>query len=453
MELPDVLERGERSRLFPVLADTSKEGRTLSIFLSCLQSVDEFGASILASIGQRPGTRARIETYTEVVLKKGGEKAHRPDGLIVVKNGSKQWMALVEAKVGGSELTPEQVESYLELAKLNGIDAMLTLSNQFASLPTHHPVPLSATARKKAELFHCSWMFVVTQASLLVSNEQVASPDQRFLLNEMVRFLMHPSAGVKSFEQMPASWPELVSKVQTGAKLSATSPDVREVAGAWHQEMRDLSLILSRQLSTEVSTRISRTHAADPTARLRDAVVDLAKEECLTGTLVVPAAASPIDVCADLQKRSVTVSMKLKAPAERKGAKGRISWLLRQIQRTDGRDIHLRLFWPGRAADSQYPLALLRENPDLPLTERPGLVVSSFEVLLVRDCGARFGQRRNFITELEAAVPEFYEQVGQYLKAWRAPPPRIPEGKTEPTSVDTAALREAAEEAVADQDD
>jgi len=33
-DLPAFLVRGEPARLFPILADTSKEGRTLSIFLA-----------------------------------------------------------------------------------------------------------------------------------------------------------------------------------------------------------------------------------------------------------------------------------------------------------------------------------------------------------------------------------------------------------------------------------
>jgi hypothetical protein len=222
-DLSRFLARGERARLFPVLADTSKEGRTLSIFLACLEHVDDFGHAMLTGLGRRVGKRSTIESYTEVVLQKNGDKNHRPDGLIVMKTGSSVWTALIEAKVGNSDLTSEQVEGYLELAKQNGIDTMLTLSNQFAPLPTHHLVQISAVARRKAELFHWSWMYVVTQASLLLSNGQIADPAQRFLLNEMVRFLTHPSAGVKSFDQMPAAWTDLVSRVQAGGAIPAPS--------------------------------------------------------------------------------------------------------------------------------------------------------------------------------------------------------------------------------------
>lgn len=447
MELPSVLERGQRARLFPVLAETSKEGRTLSIFLSCLERVEEFGAAMLSTAGHRVGTRSRIEAYTEIVPIRGGDKKQRPDGLILVKSGSKQWMAMVEAKVGNSDLTSDQLESYLELAKLNGIETVLTLSNQFAPLPTHHPVQLPAAARRKASLFHWSWMFVLTQASLLLNNDQIADSDQRFMLNELVRFLTHPSAGVRSFDQMPAPWTDIVAKVQAGGKLAVSSSELKEVVGAWHQEVRDLSLILSRQLGTQVTTRISRAHAADPASRVKADISELADSQCLTSTLIVPAAAAPLDICADLAKRSLSISMKLRAPDDRKSTKARLTWLTRQMQKTEGSGIHVRLFWPGRGIPSLHSLKELRENPDLALAERPGQVALSFEVILVKDLGARFAQRRNFIAELESAVPEFYEQVGQHLKAWQPSAPRIREGLAEPESVGPDALKAAADEA------
>lgn len=453
MELPAILQRGERARLFPVLADTSKEGRTLSIFLACLENVDEFNKSLLATIGQKIGTRSKIETYTEVVLVKGGDKSHRPDGLIVIKNGSRQWSALVEAKVGNADLTNDQIESYADLAKINNIDAIITLSNQFASLPTHHPIQLPVSLRRKVEIFHWSWMHVVTQASLLISNDQVSDRDQKIILNEMIRFLTHPSAGVKSFEQMPSSWSDLVGGVQAGAKISANSMEAKEVVGAWHQELRDLTLILSRQLGAEVMTRISRPHAADPSARLKDASATLATEQCLTGTLLVPGAAAPIEICADLQKRSVSVSMKLRAPSDKKSTKARLNWLLKQIQKTESNGVHIRLLWPGRGAHSQYTLQFLRDNPETSSAEKPGQTVLSFEVLLVKDLGARFGQRRNFISELEGAIPEFYIQVGQHLRAWQPPAPRIRDDKSEPESVSAEALNEEAEQVAYGRDD
>ena len=296
-------------------------------------------------------------------------------------------------------------------------------------------------------------MYVLTEATLLINNEEIADRDQRVILNEMRRFLNHPSAGVKSFDQMPASWTSLVSGVLAGGAIAANAPEAREVVGAWHQEVRDLSLVLSRQLATDVAVRIPRKLAADPLARQKADLDLLAKSLSLQTTLVVPDAAAPIDVYADLQKRSVIVSMKLRAPTERKSTKARVTWLLRQLASSQPEGIHVRLLWLGRAAATQHPLSELRENPEIASVGRETQAASSFEILLVRDLGGRFGQRKNFITELETVVPEFYEQVGQHLRAWQPPAPKIREEAEPAADEPRASPAEAASRAADMHDD
>src|SRR5690606_17380412 len=155
----------------------------------------------------------------------------------------------------------------MALAKLNKIDAVITFSSQFAALPTHHPVSVPAMLRKRVQLYHWSWMSILTEASLLLGNAEVKDRDQSVLLNEMQRFLTHPSAGVKGFDQMPPAWSEVVTTIAAGGKVAANSPAAGEVVGAWHQEVRDLSLILSRQIRANVETKIARAHVGDPAAR------------------------------------------------------------------------------------------------------------------------------------------------------------------------------------------
>lgn len=446
-ELPDVLARGDRARLFPVLADTSKEGRTLSIFLSCFELVPDLGRALLASLDIRVGARAQIETYTEVVLKKGDQAtAFRPDGLIILKSGGKTWSALVEAKVGTSELTKEQVEAYLELARLNGIDALITLSNQFASLPTHHPVSVSVPARKKVQLFHWSWMYVVTQSILLLSDEEVEDREQRLLLREMNRFLLHASSGVRGFDQMPASWSDVVARVHAGGNVSASSQEAREIVGAWHQEVGDLSLVLSRQLETTVKVRMPRAHAADPLERQKADQRVLSENAQLTTELAVPDTVDAIKVCVSLRSRSITLSMWLKSPDEPKGAKARLNWLLRQLQKTDAAGVYIRCFWPGKTKFTQHALSALREDPDLVVAGHEGQSLVSFEVLMVKDLANRLAQRKLFLTELESMAPKYYFEVAQHLKPYQAKAPRLAQEKVLPEQVAPEALREEAEQ-------
>jgi hypothetical protein len=451
-KLPSILQRGEPSRLFPVLADTSKEGRTLSIFLACLENVSEFGRSLMSSLDLRVGVRGKIETYTEVVLHKTivGAK-HRPDGLIVVHTGKSVWTALVEAKVGGTDLTSEQIEAYLNLAKLNGIDAVVTLSNQFTSLPTHHPLSVSGALTRKVDLFHWSWGYVITQAHLLKEGDEIDDKEQLLLLSELQRFLLHPSSGVKEFDQMPAAWSELCSKIAAGGRLDAKGAETREVVGAWHQALERVTSVLSRQISDQVRVQMSRAEAGDPALRMKVGVENLAQEACLTNYLAIPDTAAPIRICADLAKRTVSLSMRLKAPTDRQSTKARVSWLMRQLAQSESRDVHVKLVWPGRAAPTQLPLAKLRAAPELASLDRDGMSVVSFEIVLVKDLGAKFAQRKIVVSELIRATAEFYDSVGGYLVAWQAKPPKIAGDKIEPSSVSAAAMREQVEQEALDR--
>jgi hypothetical protein len=78
--------------------------------------------------------------------------------------------------------------------------------------------------------------------------------------------------------------------------------------------------------------------------------------------------------------------------------------------------------------------------------DRPESVATSFEVLLVRELGARFAQRKNFVADVQSAVPDFYDHVGQHLKAWQPPAPPLPQEKAQPSDVAPEALRQQADE-------
>ena len=217
--------RGEAARLFPVLATTSKEGRTTSIVLSCICLIHEFGRELLESIGKRVGTRATIQTFTEISFKGAIEDEQlRPDGLITLKIGSKTWSALIETKVGNNILEANQLTNYRDLAKKHNIDAVITISNQFTSSPKNHPIQLSGSGRSKVDMFHWSWMHIRTTVELLLANNDVQNADQLLLLEELKSFLTHESAGVKGFDQMPPQWAEVVAEISMGSVVSPRSP-------------------------------------------------------------------------------------------------------------------------------------------------------------------------------------------------------------------------------------
>lgn len=444
---PEYLKQGEAARLFPVLSTTSKEGRTTSIVLACLGKIDEFGSQLLASVGQKVGKQATLETYTEVVFQKQTAAIKdRPDGLIVLKVGNRQWRALVETKVGGNKLKPDQIEGYRVLAKDNDIDCVISISNQFATSPDSHPIELVRNSRSKIPVFHWSWMHILTTADLLVSGEAVADGDQLSLLNELRRFLTHESAGVKGFDRMPQEWSELNRLISSGGAVPTKSAMAQTVLEAWHQETRDLSMILSRMTGMTVSEKLPHKHTGDPDLRQKDELRDLRVKQCVNCTLMVPNAAAPIEITANIMGRSIDVGMTLRAPDDKKSTKARVNWLMRQIKTTKPAGIFIRLLWPGTSEPTQYRLSELLKNPSLASKDREHLASRGFHIFLSKRLGEKFVNRTKFISELERLVPKFYGEIGANLVTWVSKAPQIKSDRSSGEDVSPSGIAEDAED-------
>ena len=191
----------ERARLFPVSgiggAD-EQERRATSALLAVVQSVREFGRAITVPMGAPAG---RLSTFIEVPFT-DGDKHLRPDGVIQVASGQRAWTALVEVKTGRRELHADQISAYLDVARKNRFDALLTISNQLAAAPGIHPVQLPKARGQTARLHHLSWSQIRTQALLQQANKSISDPDQAWILAELIRYLEHPKSGAIDFDDM-----------------------------------------------------------------------------------------------------------------------------------------------------------------------------------------------------------------------------------------------------------
>ena len=422
-ERPSFLVSGDEARLFPILAETSKEKRVASIFLAVMTQIPALSEQVMGSVGLRVGKRTRVRAFTEVVLKEKVKDGCRPDGLILIDTGRSQWSALVEAKVGRNGLSPDQVSKYVELAKANGINAVVTISNEFVSRAEHSPVAIPKTLLRKVDLFHWSWSWLSTLCEILQHQEAVTDQEQDYLLKQLNHFLSHPATGVERFTQMSASWKDVTQSVVNQEALKKTSPEVESVAASWIAEERDLCLHMSSFVGHEVSAKIERKQSDDPAARLKAVATELAENQTMSSTMRIPNCASDIGICTDLARRTVTVSMSLKAPTDKKTTKARVNWLLRMLSCDDERII-VRAHWPGRGAPTSKEIGALRADPGVIQNDNPEAAPHSFEVSLVENLGKRFSGRRTFIEDVERIVPTFYDLVAFHLKAWQAPPPK-----------------------------
>jgi hypothetical protein len=432
-ELPVALKGGQPARLFPDFAMTSREKRITSILLALLPQIPELAKTVFASIGVRIGVRSRIETWTEVVFKSDADSACRPDGFVCVTNGSTIWTALIEAKIGRASLEADQVQRYIDLAKSNKIDAVITISNEFVTRANHSPVDIPKGKRRNIELFHWSWTWIATECEILQSQTAVTDREQVFLLREFHHFLNSEGTGVERFNQMGPLWKDLVTACVQQHSLKWNAPEVEDGVSAWLMEERDLQLQLSRLVGEPVQTVVERRFRDDAAGRLRLTSDRLVSEKCLATSYRVPNAAGDLEIVANLAHRTLCASVKIRAPQDKVKTGSRLKWLLRMLKDDDDR-LHVRAHWPGKAAPTVKPLKELRDAPELTQADNPALAPHTFEVLMIGADSKRFQGRKTFVEELETLVPTFYSIVVQHLREWTPPPPkpRLHEAHDEP---------------------
>ena len=444
-------ERWPVARLIPITSSTgveAKERNAASALLAVLSHVDEFGRTLLKPLGAPAG---KIEAFVETPFKLDNGRTIRPDGLIGVTRAGRTWWALVECKIGDQQLTAEQMEAYLDLARAVGIDAVLSISNHYTTSSSDYPIAVDRKKLRKVALHHWSWVRVLTEAEVQKQHRGVKDPDQAYILDELIRYLSDPRSGVVQFDDMGPSW----TKVREGARirtLRRTDADVAAIANRWDELIRFLSLDLTKELGRDVQQLARRQEAlaADRAQALRRS---LAEQGRLYADLQIPDTAGPLEIVADLSTRQIVVSTDLPAPKEGQ-SRGRLSWLLRQLQKAPP-DLTVEVLLARTSQTLSAPLGQIRNDPTVVLPDR-SREIRGFRLSLSRDLGLnRQAGRGSFIDSVLAGVRTFYGEVLQQLTAWkpRAPKLRVTEGPIERETADVPESVESAIESAGEEAD
>jgi hypothetical protein len=415
-------ESWHEARLIPtsgINGAEEQERRATSALLAVMVAVREFGRALTKPLGAPAGT---LEGFIEVPFPLGDKRLY-PDGLLRIRRGQTSWTALVEVKTGRNELRSEQVENYLDIAREQGFDAVITISNEIPPVIGQHPTKVDKRRLRKVALHHLSWTQVLSEAVLQKEFRGVADPDQAWILGELVRYLEHPRSGALEFDDMGESWVSVRDAVRAGT-LRASDKGVSEVAARFDALLRFASLELGRSLGAEVTTVLSRKELADPATRTQALISSLVNEGQMSGAIRIPDTVGNMVVTADLHARTVTCHADIDAPRQGR-ATTRVKWLVRQLKsapesvRVEAYAAHAR--GPG-AADL---LRDVRHDPAI-------LVVDAqkdlrwFRVAMSVPMGIKRGRGRGtFIDSVLDAMSEFYAQVMQNLKAWSAAPPKV----------------------------
>ena len=417
------------ARLLPstgIKGEKERETRATQALLSVMRGVPDFGSKILHLGGGPSGSRL-VETYAEVPFSGGEGNACRPDGAAVVRTRGRapnvrRW--LIEVKTGDDQLTAEQVGTYLDIAREQGFDAVLTVSNQITSSPEESPVTLPARRGRprdsEPQLYHLSWWRILTEAAVLHQHQGIADTDQAWILAELIAYLDDERSGVKPFHDMGRGW----TTVRDGApaeRLRANQPEVQEVTERFGQLVEYLGMSLYRDLGRRAEVLHGRGDAA---SRRSEACAELAGRGTLRAAIKIADTVNPVEIVADLRTRQLATTVDVPAREDRATALPRIRHLLSQLKDTPEAGVDVEALYTYRRA-AQATLTDARANPGRLLLEAaPRETPRSFRITLRRPIGRGGGRggRDSAIDKTRRQLIDFYRDVIQGITPWRPAP-------------------------------
>ncbi|HEX7292196.1 MAG TPA: hypothetical protein VF250_13815 [Conexibacter sp.] len=417
------------ARLIPtagIRGQEEQERRATSSLLAVVAAVPEFGYALFGPLGAPKG---RLHAFTEVQFKDADGRTCIPDGAVIVERGSKRFTLLVEVKTGDAELRSDQVSRYLDIARVNGFDGVLTLSNAITATPSDSPVRVDGRKLRTTKLFHLSWWRVITEAVVQHRFRGVSDPDQAWILGELIAYLDHEASGASGFHDMGPSWVSVRDAAHEGT-LRATDPDAQVVCERWEQFIEHLALGLAQDLGGDVSVVRPRKQTAEQ--RVQTLVRALADDGRLVGSVRIPDAVAALDLCADLRTRRVSASVTVDAPGEGRPL-SRINWLLRQIAHAHD-DVRVDVAFQGTRETTSLLLANARADPSALLSPTDAKrTPRALTITATRPLGTKRGKGKgSFVADTRAQAVDFYGEIVQAISPWRAKPRRLPEKAPEP---------------------
>jgi hypothetical protein len=393
-----------------------------------MHGVPEFGHALLKELGA-PKSPV-IETFAEVRFKDADGKTVIPDGAVVCRRGGKTWTCLVEVKTGSARLKDEQVASYLDVAREQNFDGVLTISTQITATSAESPVAVDRRKLKATGLWHFSWWRVLTEAVVQQRYHGISDPNQEWVLRELIHYLSSDASGAVGFEDMGENWVP-VRKAAHDGTLRSGDTGARDVAERWEQFTNYLALSLSQELGANVTAHRPRRQTI--AARLDETAKSLADSGEMHSTLRIPDAVGPLEISTNLRSRQTTTSVAIDAPREGR-QRARFGWLMRQLAEAPD-ELRVEATFANARVTTAAALGSVRDDPSaLYYPPDPKREPRAFMLARSRPMGQKRGRAEgSFVRETSAQAVEFYRDLVQNLKPWHAPAPKL---RTEPDESD-----------------
>lgn len=448
------LER-HKVRLFPsvhITTDREAELRATAALLALIKAVPEFGKEIVKTSG---GPSGRLGCYTEVpmTLHASGKKDHaelRPDGVIVSTRGKKTWTALVEVKVDRNDLSQDQIDAYHRLARQIGAAAVITVSNQPARPDGRPPVNVDGRRSRGIPVVHFSWERLLSEARLLAKKKAVSDPEQKWILDEWIRYVDDPRSRIIVPPDLGPHW-ATVAKAAGTRTLDQVEKELRDVIEHWKAYLKRAALQLRAKLGADVDVRLTRKEKNDPQLGSDILAARALSSGELAGTLRIHDAAGDVHIDLILPSKVVRYSTAIEAPSEGR-QKTRVKWIWRQLRALNEQghlpsDSEIEAHWSARNAKTTAPMTLFLEDPDVLLTDNSGAPISSDlypKRYLLRWSRKLKSSRGKNTAPVLAGVSDglevFYQAV-QGIRPFTPKAPQLPDKKgNEPNVQDSQAM-------------
>ena len=422
-------------RLFPsvhIKGQREAELRATASLLAVVRAVSEFGRRI---VRLSHGSAGRLACYTEVsfdVTNDGKVERIRPDGVLRVQRGNNEWVAFLEVKVGAAELDQSQVDQYHRLARERGAQALLTVSNQPARSDGSPPLNINRRWRT-VPVVHFSWERLLSEAQTISRRKEVSDPDQKWMLDEWIRYVEDPESSIIVPPDLGDRWPQVLKAARTN-ELSQAQADLADVAQHWVGYLRKLGFRLRAKLGADVEVRLSRKERTDPDLQAAKAIN--LQDGSLSGALRIPGAAGDVSLRVLLPSRTVQYVLEVPSPTEGRVVT-RLKWLARWLRPENlPSDLEVAADWrlPGRRQGftTTCKVGEYLEEPSRLGSDAEGLPVAKGaeprSLRLTWNRSLTTGRRSAPVLEdISRGLEDFYHKVVQDVRPFVARAPKMAE--------------------------
>ena len=411
----------QEARLIPLLK-TGDEGALTSIFLSAVKLVREYRDVIFKETKLSRGGKAYF--LTEVVFI-DIDKNSRIDGLvIIVSKGIVKDAIVFEMKNKNNSVCKDQVEKYMELCKKIGITKMATVSNEFVSDSTQSPV--KAKASKNFSLYHFSWTYLMTKGQLLLfkNDANIKDEDQIEIMREVLYYFDSPTSGISGYHIMKPGWKDTIEKITNRIPLKVSDYHVKEAVESWHEEEKDMALLLSRKLGVLVKSSPRNKDS------VKNDIRKIIKDQELFGNLSVKNSVSDITIRIDFEVKAVSMFVKVIPPLN-KGTTARITWISKQLESAKKKNesvfqsIEKDILIEANIKHAREHIRIPLTGFETLLNDSKGKEIQAFNIVLLSKLNSGFGSNKKFIVLIEKMILDYYAGIVQYLANWNQPAPKL----------------------------